>query len=497
MPRSKPSFAEKTKRRKPVAAGRRRRRNGLFDFVTRKKVTYHGKIRGRTTRKTQVTAGKSVRYEGATIYRTPQGGYATDVANDYDSTFDTLNDAKRFVKSWKKGMHNPRHTAAVGNPSQQRFLSARFNGHDAESYRASQQNDGNFTGSTRPIYPGARVHVLKRGRGGRVLIMADYYDTPYYGWADESDVVTKKRFIEQHGYDPLEGRDNPAKFDRCVREVEARGGGVNAYAVCTAAGTRGNPSQVGSLTKMLEGTNVMGDSPREELANYHHARLAIAAGRKKALGARFSAVRQALKNNRVTVSLDGDAIRIHRPDTGQTIYVGPKQNPEPAAAALSSSFHGRPAESVTTYADDVHTHEYLTELGDLVEITVNTESGYRCELDFKGEGLKLASNESGTQLFIQGRSKLDLGKMHMGGAKWKTEQMILGRIVSLVYRTSKQQDDGEVVDYIHKSGEALDASGQRHVQATDIYPQLGYDTLNSELFIVGGMQRVRPEGIIN
>ena len=34
---------------------------------------------------------------------------------------------------------------------------------------------------------------------------------------------------------------NPAKFDRCVKEVQRRGGGaVNAYAVCTAAGTR-NP----------------------------------------------------------------------------------------------------------------------------------------------------------------------------------------------------------------------------------------------------------------
>jgi len=38
---------------------------------------------------------------------------------------------------------------------------------------------------------------------------------------------------------------NPAKFDRCVRDVQAKGGAANAYAVCTAAGTRGkkkNPS---------------------------------------------------------------------------------------------------------------------------------------------------------------------------------------------------------------------------------------------------------------
>ncbi len=33
-------------------------------------------------------------------------------------------------------------------------------------------------------------------------------------------------------------QSNPSKFDRCVKAVQARGGAANAYAVCTAAGTR-------------------------------------------------------------------------------------------------------------------------------------------------------------------------------------------------------------------------------------------------------------------
>lgn len=32
---------------------------------------------------------------------------------------------------------------------------------------------------------------------------------------------------------------NPEKFDRCVAAVERRGGPVNPYAICTAAGLRG------------------------------------------------------------------------------------------------------------------------------------------------------------------------------------------------------------------------------------------------------------------
>lgn len=37
----------------------------------------------------------------------------------------------------------------------------------------------------------------------------------------------------------------PAKFERCVKAVEKRGGAANAYAVCTAAGTRGKPKKNG------------------------------------------------------------------------------------------------------------------------------------------------------------------------------------------------------------------------------------------------------------
>ena len=37
------------------------------------------------------------------------------------------------------------------------------------------------------------------------------------------------------------GKGNPAKFDRCVKDVKANGGAVDPYAVCTAAGAR-NPA---------------------------------------------------------------------------------------------------------------------------------------------------------------------------------------------------------------------------------------------------------------
>jgi hypothetical protein len=38
-------------------------------------------------------------------------------------------------------------------------------------------------------------------------------------------------------------RQNPARFDRCVQAVQAKGGAANAYAVCRAALSRKNPSE--------------------------------------------------------------------------------------------------------------------------------------------------------------------------------------------------------------------------------------------------------------
>lgn len=174
----------------------------------------------------------------------------------------------------------------------------------------------------------------------------------------------------------------------------------------------------------------------------------------------------------------------------------PKSNPESTAASLSETFHGRPAETVSEYVDSLHIHGVLTELGDLVEISVETESRYGATLKFATrDGLKLASSEDGRQLYIQGKTRLDLRALHMSGSKWERDLMVIGRITHLVYRTAKAQDGGQITDYIHASGENLNSAG-KHYRETDVFPTLLYDTLNNELQIAGGQQEVREEGII-
>ena len=75
-------------------------------------------------------------------------------------------------------------------------------------------------------------------------------------------------------------RSNPSKFDRCVKAVQARGGAANAYAVCTAAGTRnrGRRNPASASAEVFE--EFHGYAPSEVITVtkhiHHHEHLAAA-----------------------------------------------------------------------------------------------------------------------------------------------------------------------------------------------------------------------------
>jgi len=73
----------------------RRKRNGMFDFLTKKRVTYHGHI-ARGPRKPR----RMAKFKGVQVWKLPDGSYTTGI--DKDSHHDTLRDAQRFIASWKK-----------------------------------------------------------------------------------------------------------------------------------------------------------------------------------------------------------------------------------------------------------------------------------------------------------------------------------------------------------------------------------------------------------
>jgi hypothetical protein len=168
-----------------------------------------------------------------------------------------------------------------------------------------------------------------------------------------------------------------------------------------------------------------------------------------------------------------------------------KQNPEDAAAALSESFHGRDPETITTFEEEEHEHEWYAGLGDLVELKVRTVSGLDATVEFP-EGKSrpvLASSEDGRQLYIVGGDQtLDLDSLKMSGEKWERDLMTIGEITEVTYRTEKGFDSFKPTDYFHHFSE----EDKRHPK-----PTLLYDARSKALKIAGGGYKVEAPGIIN
>lgn len=88
-----------------------------------------------------------------------------------------------------------------------------------------------------------RAKAAVEYKGYRIYPSGEGFKTSADRGESEFDTVQDaKRFIA----DEVKMRRNPSKFDRCVKDVKKKGGAANAYAVCTAAGTRGkkrNPAE--------------------------------------------------------------------------------------------------------------------------------------------------------------------------------------------------------------------------------------------------------------
>ena len=169
---------------------------------------------------------------------------------------------------------------------------------------------------------------------------------------------------------------NPAKFDRCVKEVQRRGGGaVNAYAVCTAAGTR-NPSRR---------KNAMSRSDKKVLKDFQRYGSTIA-----------------------TYSIPG----LWEGLTLADAFKNPvqKKNPSGEAQQVYQEFHGEPPSETVIVEKKVHFHKHLASAGELrkLEVRRRVDRGVTTLTRFKGA--LLAFNEAKNQLFIEGGDQTDIAR---------------------------------------------------------------------------------------
>lgn len=163
-----------------------------------------------------------------------------------------------------------------------------------------------------------------------------------------------------------------------------------------------------------------------------------------------------------------------------------KRNPngEQEAAAMSESFHGRPAKEYIDIEGERLERRVLAQLGRLVYLAIETLEGERYKL--RPSGARLACSPDGLQLFIEGGDQaVDLKSLGFEGSMVK-DHVDLGDLYKLSYHTQKSFHNFEQVDYWHNLGEE-----------SGITPTLHYDRLNQLLYITGGNYRVQPEGIVD
>jgi hypothetical protein len=170
-----------------------------------------------------------------------------------------------------------------------------------------------------------------------------------------------------------------------------------------------------------------------------------------------------------------------------------RQNPQPkqrknqaqteAAAALYELFHGRKPKEIIELHQDVIRREDYAALGQLIEITL---PDLNLVIDFEGDKVLLAASPNGKQMYVIGGNQdihALLGKL----ADDEKDFLDLGEVGAVVYRTRKDFDKFEEIDYKHKMGEG------GHEK-----PRLMYDKLNKQLYFVGGeYDASRHEGIVH
>ena len=357
--------------------------------------------------------------------------------------------------------------------------------------------------------------LVSRVKGTAIYKVGDHFEIQ--GGDSEFDSVRDaRRFIES----------NPKKFDACVKKVAASakksGKPTNAYAVCTAAGTR-NPgwkitqgkikgavtregkrfkatvtSQYGTQHHMFDSLKGAQAWTRTEVFNMAGNPGALATGVASGLAAHVTQhVAKQFKAHRGKVTKR-------------------RSNPEAEAAVAYEQFTGFEPTQVTEIHSTVHVHSVTWSAGQLIGIIViigNREhaiisNGWTYsgpQSDVLGKPSKsaqgwmlnprtsledltwLTCSEKGDQLFIQGGDqKLDVKGMGFEQADIH-DHMIIGEITRVWYRARKtfEAKGQEPVDFFHDFGK----EGSKGV-----LPVLIYKPRDPSLQIAGGRYTIaKPE----
>jgi len=149
-------------------------------------------------------------------------------------------------------------------------------------------------------------------------------------------------------------------------------------------------------------------------------------------------------------------------------------------------FHGRDGHNVKEIIEVVEYQKDFAKCGALSKMVVKTPNGeFALEFD-KRDGIDVATNAEGTQLYLIGGTQDLTRKLPEFGVDTTKDLVKIGVCTRIDYITQKRFDKFKTTIYWHKLGEE-----------TGKPPDLIFDQLNKRMAFVGGEYVVRPEGIVN
>ncbi len=183
-----------------------------------------------------------------------------------------------------------------------------------------------------------------------------------------------------------------------------------------------------------------------------------------------------------------------------------RANPAEGASDVFELFHGVPSQKVLEYTSRFHIHENLAGLGRLIELVFITP-GSRPRMVTLEEGdlgaqAWLCASEDAKSLYIIGPVVIDLEQLGYRPEVDVKDAVELGRLTNVVYKTKKEMNNLDLLEYDHTLGkrerwQKREGVGPEMNKEVAACPLLIYHTREDRLSVAGGQYLVMDVGITN
>lgn len=423
-------------------------------------------------------------HKGLNIYKEPTGGFAVPKL-DAESRFDSKKDAERFIDSWKKARPNPHKQYAIRQERK----------NDWRVYSITPSGSWGEAVSLHETKAQAKAAMNRLQKDNpSVGDLHTYHEIGYYETVPYSEKhPSGGRYVKLENIHGMNDRDAWARARKLAKERDGSvvlvGGGhpitVSKHATNpkhTTGPFHESGKLLGKLTGAASGPMDQFTDVAGKVGGYLDSRIGRVLNPgvdKNGFSDAHIAGQRWLWAKLKTAK--GSFNSATAPD-GYLKKLGLESTRHMSAAYQNEATKERILRAQQIYKDFMEGVDYAWEkhYKDQHPSSDNPRSNPEVP---SNSSVMLTSNEKGTQLYLVGGDQsINLSDLNIKGHEAEKESVVIGEVTHVVYRTSKDWQDGKSIehsDYIHKMGEE-----------TGIRPTLRYDRLNKLLFIDGGAYRI-------